>query len=185
VQVHVAIVILSGRIDAALMSKRRKYFLFGLAIAFLAIQFFGPVQINPPVDPSHSIQSQLQIPPRVAGILDRSCMDCQSYQTHWPAAGHIAPVSWWVVDNVSGARQSLNFSEWTHYRPAYQIATLGAISEAVTEKAMPPDGYLEFRPQARLSEDDRKALADWASDSSHSQQVLLLDTPKTAKIASP
>jgi hypothetical protein len=167
------------------MSKRRKYFLIGLAIAFLAMQFFGPVQINPSVIPSHRIQSELQIPPHVTDILDRSCMDCHSYETRWPAAGHIAPVSWWVADNVVGARQSLNFSEWTHYRPAYQIATLGAISEAVAEKAMPPDGYLEFRPQARLSEDDRKALADWARDTQHSQQVLLLDGTKVTKAANP
>lgn len=168
------------------MSKRRNnYFLFGLAIVFLAMQFFGPVQINPPVNPSHTIQSQLPMPPQVAEILNRSCMDCHSYQTRWPEVGHLAPISWWVADNVAGARRSLNFSEWTQYRPSYAIATLGAISEAVTEKAMPPDDYLAYRPQAGLSEDDRKALADWALDTGHAQQVLLLDTPKIAKTAGP
>jgi hypothetical protein len=150
----------------------------------MAIQFFGSNQINPPIDPSHTIQSQLQIPPRVTGILNRSCMDCHSYETRWPLIGHVAPVSWWLADNVETGRRAVNFSEWAHYRPSYAIATLGAISEAVAEKAMPPDGYLKFHSQARLSDDDRKALADWARDTRHSQQVLLLDTPKTMKTAS-
>lgn len=167
------------------MSKRRKIFLIGLAIAFLAMQFLGPAQFNPPVDPSHTIQSQLQIPPRVAGILNRSCMDCHSYETGWPLVGHVAPVSWWMVDNVEAGRRAMNLSEWTQYRPSDAIATLGAISEAVAEKAMPPDGYLEFHSQARLSDDDRKTLADWAKDTRHSQQVLLLDTPKKNKLAGP
>lgn len=134
----------------------------GLAVVFLAIQFFGPVRLNPPVIPSHTIQSQLPVPPRVAGLLNRSCMDCHSYETHWPLAGHVAPISWWMIGNVNAGRNALNLSEWAHYRPAYVWATLTAISQAVAERAMPPDSYLEFHPQSRLSDDERKALSDWA-----------------------
>ncbi|HEY3762495.1 MAG TPA: heme-binding domain-containing protein [Verrucomicrobiae bacterium] len=167
------------------MSKRRKYFLIGVVVIFVAIQFYRPPQTNPLVDPSHTMQSQLQLPPRVAAILDRSCMDCHSDATRWPMIGRIAPVSWWLANNVEDARRSMNFSEWTLYRPSYAIANLGAISEAVTEKTMPPDGYMDFHPQSRLSADDRKTLARWAGDTWHSQLVLLLDTPKVAKTASP
>jgi hypothetical protein len=150
---------------------------------FVAIQFFGPNLINPPIDPSHGIQSQLQVPPRVEGILDRSCMDCHSDKTRWPLVGHISPVSWWLADNVEAGRNAMNLSEWTQYRPSYAIATLGAISEAVEVRSMPPDTYLEFHPQGRLSIDDRKVLGDWANDMGHSQQVLLLDSPKKARAA--
>ncbi|HEY1661812.1 MAG TPA: heme-binding domain-containing protein [Verrucomicrobiae bacterium] len=165
------------------MTTKRKFTLFAIGVVLVAIQWFGPVQTNPPIIQSHTIQSRLQIPARVADILNRSCMDCHSYETHWPVCGQIAPVSWWLVDNVNRGRAELNFSEWAKYRPAYVIATLGAMGEAVGVSTMPPDSYLEFHPRGKLSNDERQIFHDWAVSERHRLQVELLDTGKTQKVA--
>jgi len=167
------------------MAKRRGFLASGLAIVFVAIQWLGPVQSNPPVVPSHTMQSQIPVPPPVAAILNRSCMDCHSDETHWPLCGRIAPVSWWLVDNVNSARRAMNLSEWTRYRPAYALATLTAMSEAVKKHAMPPDSYLEFHPQGGISDDERMTLSDWAQSERYRLQDELLNNNKKAKMAKP
>lgn len=165
------------------MTTRRKLALAGLGTVFVVIQGFGPVRTNPPVIASHTLQSQVQIPARVADILNHSCMDCHSYETHWTMLGRIAPVSWWFVDNVNQGRGELNFSEWTKYRPSYAIATMDAIGEAAAEKAMPPVYYEEFHAHGRLTDDERKILYDWAMSTRYQLQVDLLDHGKVPKVA--
>jgi Haem-binding domain len=145
------------------MTKGKKLLLSVLGTGFLVMQCFGPGRTNPPVARSHTIQNQLQVPPRVANIMDRACMDCHSYETRWPWYSRIAPVSWWIVHHVNAGRRQLNLSEWTQYKPSSAVATLGAMATAVKGRAMPLDSYGDFHPEARLSGDDIKVFCDWAS----------------------
>ena len=91
----------------------------------MVIQCFGPARTNLPVVASHTIQSQLQIPSGVQATMNHACMDCHSYETRWPVYSRIAPVSWWLIDNVNDGRDTLNLSEWTQYKPSLAVATLG------------------------------------------------------------
>src|SRR5712691_1086291 len=86
-----------------------------LACGFIVIQSYRPAKTNPPVDPSQSIEAQLNVPPQVAAILDRSCNDCHSNKTRWPWYTNVAPISWFVIGHVDDARKDLNFSEWGNY----------------------------------------------------------------------
>src|SRR5579863_1250711 len=103
----------------ATMKRRAKWLVVILGGIFIAIQFIGPARTNPPVAPSHTIGSQLQIPPRMADIMNRACMDCHSYETRWPWYSGVAPVRWWLVQHVNDGRETLNLSEWSQYQPAY------------------------------------------------------------------
>jgi hypothetical protein len=146
------------------MIKKKKWFLGGLLMIALVIQCFGPRRTNPTVVESHTIQSQLQISPRIAGILNRACMDCHSDETHWPWYSRIAPVSWWLITNVNDGRGILNFSEWAQYKPSYAIATVGSMATVVRRNAMPLASYQKFHSEARLSDEERKLFCDWALD---------------------
>jgi hypothetical protein len=145
------------------MTKRKKLFFGGLGMSFAVIQCFGPARTNPPVIASHTIQNQMQIPSRVMDTLNRACMDCHSYETRWPWSSRVAPVSWWLINNVNDGRDTMNFSEWTQYKPSFAMATLRSMAMVVRRGSMPLNSYKNFHTQARLSDEERKAFSDWAS----------------------
>lgn len=163
------------------MTRRAKRLLAVWAVIFAAIQFIGPVRTNPPVVESHTMRSQLNIAPPVADILSRACMDCHSHETRWPWYSHVAPVRWWLVDHVNTGRNTLNFSEWTQYRPTYAGATLGSMAEVVGRGLMPLASYKALHPQSRLSDEEAKQFSDWAQTERRRAQRLLLDRANVEK----
>ena len=141
---------------------RAKWLLASCAVLFILIQFFGPARTNPPVVESHTLRSQRQIPPRMADLMNRACMDCHSHETRWPWYSRVAPVRWWLVNHVDEGRRALNFSEWTQYQPTFAAATLGSMGDAVKKGLMPPVSYRSLHPEARLTDEEVKAFCDWA-----------------------
>jgi hypothetical protein len=82
-----------------------------------------------------------------------ACYDCHSNQTNWRWYSFVAPASWWVANHVKDGRRALNFSEWD--RPQQ----LGELRDSVIEGSMPPRYYTLVHPAARLSRNEREALA--------------------------
>lgn len=105
----------------------------------------------------------MQLDPKVAGILDRSCNDCHSNKTRWPWYANVAPVSWFVIDHVDHGRSHLNFSEWGKYTTAEKKTHLGQFCELVTEDWMPLSSYIPLHPDAKLNAEDKKVICDWAA----------------------
>ena len=85
-----------------------------------------------------------------------ACYDCHSNLTTWPWYSNVAPVSWLVYADVRGGRDALNFTEWN--RPQGDGA--GDAVEAVLGGSMPPWQYKPLHPAARLSDAQRRSLAD-------------------------
>jgi hypothetical protein len=84
----------------------------------------------------------------------RACFDCHSNETVWPWYAEVAPVSWYVQQDVSEGRRELNFSEWQR---AYKEAN--EAPQVVIKGSMPPRGYTLFHPEARLTPEERRTLA--------------------------
>lgn len=155
------------------MTKREKLLGAGALMMFGVIQFVGPWPTNPPVIKSHTMQSQLQIPPAMASIMNRACVDCHSHETRWPWYSHVAPVRWWLVNHVNKGRKDLNFSEWTQYQPSFAAATLGSMSDAAARGLMPLASYGTLHQQAKLTDEEAKAFCDWAkAERGHLLKVL-------------
>jgi hypothetical protein len=140
-----------------------RWVLIVVICGLLIIQFFGPAKTNPPIDPSQSIESRLQVPPQVAAILDRSCNDCHSNKTRWPWYSNVAPVSWLVIKDVNEGRQNLNFSEWGRYTPRDVDGLLKQICREVKAGVMPLSIYTPMHPGSKLSAEDVKTLCDWTA----------------------
>ena len=134
----------------------------GLAIAFLAIQFYRPARTNPRIDPKNTIEATMHVPPAVNAILERSCNDCHSNKTVWPWYSHVAPASWFLVDHVREGRDELSFSEWGTYSDRRKGRTFEEICGEVKNGAMPLKSYLLLHPDARLSAADVDALCTWS-----------------------
>jgi cytochrome c551/c552 len=138
-----------------------KWVILTLAVLFVLIQVVRPDRTNPPVDPTHTIQSSLQIPPAVNAILERSCNDCHSNNTVWPWYSNVAPLSWWLVDHVNEGRSKLSFSEWKGMSARKAAHKLEEMCEQVEKGEMPLSSYLPLHPDAKLSDADKKTLCDW------------------------
>jgi hypothetical protein len=139
-----------------------KWIAIALIVVFVGIQFVRPTRTNPPVDESQTLSARTQMTPEVTAILDRSCRDCHSNKTDWPWYSNVAPVSWWLTDHVDTGRKELNFSEWGRLAHDRQDKKLREICDEVSDGMMPLSSYLPMHPQARLSEQDKKTLCDWA-----------------------
>lgn len=134
-----------------------------LACLLIAIQFIRPARTNPAVDESQTIQARMQLTPKVSGILERSCRDCHSNNTHWPWYSSVAPVSWFLVKDVNGGRKNLNLSEWGQYDQRRAARKLDQMCEEVKSGAMPLQSYTQIHRNAKLSSEDVKTLCDWAN----------------------
>ena len=148
---------------------RKLKIIAALAIAILAgMQFVRPDRTNPPSDPNLAITAQMELPAGVRTIIERSCFDCHSNQTHWPWYSEVAPVSWFVADDVHEGREHLNFSEWGTYTQKRQIAKLEMIASEVDKGDMPMERYVWLHQKAALTGPDRDLLTGWAGDLSDS-----------------
>lgn len=144
--------------------------LLGLAAIWLAMQGVPTgLRQNPPVDRAHTLEALSAPPPEVAALLERSCRNCHSNETHFPWYSQIAPVSWMIALDVEQGRKALNFSEWeaqTHAHPATQAASLMAACVAVQQGVMPKPQYLLLHPEARLSTADKETFCRWTAQES-------------------
>jgi hypothetical protein len=140
-----------------------KWVVIVVACLFVIAQFKRPAKTNPAIDPSQTLEAHVQMDPNVAAILDRSCYDCHSNKTRWPWYANVAPVSWFVIDHVNEGRDDLNFSEWGTYSRDEQQAQLGQLCDLVTEGWMPLSSYTPLHPSAKLSEEDKRLLCNWAA----------------------
>ncbi len=97
----------------------------------------------------------------VEGILKETCFDCHSNQTKYPWYAEIAPVSYWLADHIKDGKKHLNFSEWSTYSVKRKDHKLEEVIEMVEDKEMPLDSYTWTHKEARLTDDQIKAIITW------------------------
>jgi cytochrome c551/c552 len=141
--------------------KIAKWFVISVAVLLLAIQFVRPARTNPAVDESQTIFARAQLPPQVAAIFNRSCVDCHSNKTAWPWYSNVAPVSWFVINHVNEGRRIMNLSEWGRLDRDRQDRKLRQICDEVSDGSMPLSSYTPMHPNSKLSAEDKKTLCDW------------------------
>jgi hypothetical protein len=131
---------------------------------FVALQFFNPPHINPPVVPERDVMAGGAMPLAVAVLLKNACYNCHSYETHWPWYSYVAPVSWSVVGHVNDARDVLNFSDWPNDNPARARKRWRHVANAISSGDMPFPGYSLMHREARLTAAQRQLLTQWAQN---------------------
>ena len=139
-----------------------------LLVAFLAIQFVRPQRSNPSVDARLTLDAIATPPADVAQILAEACADCHSHTTRWPWYSNLAPVSWWVTDDVRHGREHFNLSLLGEEAPDDQVALLREAAKEVKKESMPLQSYTWTHPKARLSKEQRELLSSWFEETSKS-----------------
>jgi hypothetical protein len=135
-------------------SRRRTLLHVGgvLLAVFVGMQLipYGRSHSNPPV-----LADAPWPDAEAEAIARRSCSDCHSNETEWPASSYVAPMSWLVQRDVDRGRAEMNLSEWD---PSDNEAD-DAI-EQVEEGSMPPRQYTVIHRDAALSAEERQILID-------------------------
>ena len=162
--------------------------LMWLALALGGMLFalqLAPSPVQPLVRSTTDPRVHLQIAghPEVAAILDRSCADCHSNQTHVPWYGHVAPVSWMVSQHVNQGREVLNFSDWDSRQPTANEMEL--LCDAVSSGSMPLRSYTLIHRKAILSKRDIdticKSVDTQPSSTAHLSSTPAVLTPSKGK----
>lgn len=133
-----------------------------MIVAFALLQLTNAARTSPTVVPGHDLLSTNAPPEEISSMLRGACYDCHSYETHWPWYAHVAPVSLWIDSHVRDARERLNFSEWPHDNSQKAARKWNNVADTVRDASMPLPSYLKMHKAARLTDDQRKRLADWA-----------------------
>jgi len=144
------------------MKKALKWAAVLILVLFVAAQAYRPDRTNPSVDRSKTLAANGRVTPEAAAILERSCNDCHSSETRWPWYSNVSPVSWFLKNHVDDGRRELNLSEWGTYAPRKRERKLHEICEQVEAGEMPIKSYLPLHPSAKLSDEDRRVLCEWA-----------------------
>jgi hypothetical protein len=126
-----------------------------LIVIFVGIQFIPVERTNPPVI------SDIRAPEKISNILRISCYDCHSNETSWPWYSYVAPVSFFVVDDVNEGREHMNFSEWDNYSAKDKQEYMEEIIEEVEKGEMPLTSYTFVHPNAKLDSYRIKMIKDW------------------------
>ena len=144
------------------MRRAVRPFLLVLVLAFIAVQFVPFDHTNPPFDPKLVVDRQVQVPPEVKAILDRSCKDCHSDETAWPWYTRVAPASWLLASHVRDAREQMNLSEWGAMNADAAQDVLVEVCRKVKKGQMPLPSYTWIHREAVLSPSDVTTLCTWS-----------------------
>ena len=133
-----------------------------MGLVLILLLLFG-IQLIPVTMTNPPIEEEISASPEIKAILKRACYDCHSHETIWPGYSRVAPISWLLAWDVAEGREELNFSTWNRYGQKKRKKMIKEIWEEVEEGEMPPWFYIPLHPEARLSEQDRDVLRDWAA----------------------
>ncbi len=143
------------------MKKYIRPLLYGLLTLLVLAQFYRPAR-NLSNDQTNHVSNKYPLPTEVEAILKPACYDCHSNLTRYPWYAEIQPVASWLANHVDEAKRELNFSAFTQRRVAVQNKKFKEIIEQVKEGEMPLSSYTWIHGDARLSEQQRQTLVDWA-----------------------
>ncbi len=143
------------------MTKKKKIFWYTIIGLFFLMQIYPVNRPEIIADNPNDLLKNEDVPENISSMLRYACYDCHSNETIYPWYASIAPVKWIVYDHTENGREDLNFSDWNTLSKSDKIGVLDDISEEVTDEKMPLKFYPITHKGAKLSKDDRQAIADW------------------------
>jgi hypothetical protein len=139
-----------------------KKILWGLLIVFILIQFIRPAHNKSTGKLETDVTKMIAVPENVLNIFKNSCYDCHSNNTRYPWYVNIQPVGWIMANHIKEGKQNLNFSEFGKYSNRKQANKLRSTAESIKDGSMPISSYTILHTDAKLSEEDKKLITDWA-----------------------
>jgi len=146
------------------MSKKKRLLWYSIIGVIVLMQAYPVSQPKISEDNPNDLIATTEVPDNIAGMLKTACYDCHSNETIYPWYSYVAPIKWLVYRDTYEGREDLNFSNWADMSKMDQATALSDISDEVLEGEMPMKIYPIMHAEAKLSDEDRQALADWADE---------------------
>ncbi|MEM9681001.1 MAG: heme-binding domain-containing protein [Bacteroidota bacterium] len=138
-----------------------KKLLLSIFIVFILAQFFGPEKNDGDIASIEAFLEDTNPPEDVKAILKESCLDCHSDYTRYPWYNIITPVNYWLNDHIRHGKGNFNVSKWNDYSDKKKDHKLKELAEEVEERHMPLPSYTWTHGDAKLSDEQIKAVGDW------------------------
>ncbi len=99
---------------------------------------------------------------KVRPIFKKSCFDCHSNQTTFPWYYNVPGIKQLIDSDIKEAKTHLDFSKGfpftSHVSP---IKDLKGILRSLSEEEMPPQRYLWFHGEKKLTNNESKKIKNW------------------------
>lgn len=135
--------------------------LLALVLVFIAIQFIQPAHNKSEQVMPIDFSKLYVIPDSIQNILQVSCYDCHSNNTHYPWYSGIQPGAWMMAQHIRKGKEKLNFSEFGNYSSRRQVSKLKGIANQIKDDEMPISSYKLMHKNARLSKEEKTLLISW------------------------
>lgn len=136
-----------------------------LVVVFLVVLVglqFIPTRTNQSTGmPTTDFIVSYRTPENIANILHTSCYNCHSNNTKYPWYSHVQPVGWFLESHINKGKDELNFSEFASFSVRKQKSKLKSMVNQVEKGEMPLSSYTLIHRDARLSQDQKKALVNY------------------------
>lgn len=133
-----------------------------LVLALVVAQIFRPEKNDGDLATITLFTNETNPPDNVYEILKTTCFDCHSNVTKYPWYNKITPVNYWIADHIDDGKEELNFSEWKAYSLKRKEHKMKEVYEEVEKRHMPLESYTWMHSEATLTDEQIKAVVDWA-----------------------
>ncbi len=133
-----------------------------LLVALIIIQFIHPKKNKAKGEQINYIGNAFNVTNEVKVILAKACNDCHTNNTNYPWYINIQPVDWWMNHHVNDGKKELNFDEYINKNLRFQYHKMEEIDEMIKEGEMPLDSYTWIHKDAKLTEEEKSTLMNWA-----------------------
>ncbi len=133
-----------------------------LLVALIIIQFIHPKKNKAKGEQINYIGNAFNVTNEVKAILAKACNDCHTNNTNYPWYINIQPVDWWMNHHVNDGKKELNFDEYINKNLRFQYHKMEEIDEMIKEGEMPLDSYTWIHKDAKLTEEEKITLMNWA-----------------------
>lgn len=139
-----------------------KNILWLLLVVLIVAQFFGPEKNQGDLASIDAFLKETNPPENVKAILEETCYDCHSDVTRYPWYNNITPVNYWLAEHVNDGKKHFNVSNWVGNSVKRKDHKMEELIEMVEEKEMPLKSYTITHSEAKLSDEQIKAVVTWA-----------------------
>ncbi|MEW4922548.1 heme-binding domain-containing protein [Algibacter sp. 2305UL17-15] len=133
-----------------------------LLIVLVIAQFFGPEKNSGDLASIEFFETETNPPEDVQLILKQSCYDCHSAMTKYPWYNSITPVNYWLAGHIKDGKKHFNVSNWEGNSVKRKDHKFEELIEMVEDKKMPLNSYTWTHEEAKLTDEERKSVIDWA-----------------------
>ncbi len=97
------------------------------------------------IDRKSVIYEDIDVPENVKVVLDNKCFGCHN-----------------IESSSDKAKDKLLLDQLDKLSKSKLVLTLGGIEEVINENKMPPEKFLEKKPEKKLTEEEENLIKEWA-----------------------